>query len=429
MRAMGWLLLLMAAPTAEQRYFQYERPVTPNGNVAGQSCVALDGVVFAHAAPGLADLRLYRGGDSGGDKAPRNETPYVVRRVEEVAPAATVVTPLNLGMRDGRVVFDAAMPEGRYSDVELAVTHDASRGEGQDFLASVTVTGSNAESEAGTKLGEFTIFDLNGQRLGRSTMLHLPESDFRYLHFSVAGPIEARSFTGVSVQRGTTEKTRYVAVASSSEAVQKGTDTVFTLPVAKGVPVERLEIEPGLQPREFSRDVTVKTEVKGSGEINVTEPFAEGGRLLRVHRVVNGRKVDEEELAFSLRMGALPEAAAVTVTIHNGSDAPMAVKSVRLEMVERDLCFDVAAGGSYALYYGDAALEAPTYEYARLFAADGAALRVGMGAEVRNRGYVARPDGRPFTERHRWLLWAALVGAIGVLGMVAMRTAKTAPRD
>jgi hypothetical protein len=424
MRAIGLLLLLMAAPAAEQRYFEYERPVARDTKVAGQSCVMLDPAVFAHASLGLGDLRLYRGSE---------ETPFALRTRSLEEPAGVSVTPLNLGSRDGRVVFDAAMPEGRYKDLELAV-------DGQDFLATVTVTGGDAEGGAGTKLGEYTIFDLTGQQLGRSTVLHLPESDFRYLHFVVAGPVEAKSFTGISVGRVPMAMARYVTVAASSSPVEKGRDTVFTFPVERGVAVDRLVVEPGARPAEFSRDVTVavaaedKEEDRGDlqgrsgaqGGAGLQGQFSLQGRLLRVHRRVNGRAIDEDRLGMELSAGAGDVARVVTVAIHNESDAPLVLNSVRLEMVERDLCFEAAAGAGYALFYGDAGLEAPRYDYAQLFAAQAHPAMAQLGAETRNAGYVARPDGRPFTERHPWLLWVGMVAVIGVLAGVALRTGKSA---
>ena len=50
-------------------------------------------------------------------------------------------------------------------------------------------------------LGSYTIFDLTRQKLGRSTVLHLPESDFGILHFRIAGPIPPESVVGLSVER------------------------------------------------------------------------------------------------------------------------------------------------------------------------------------------------------------------------------------
>jgi hypothetical protein len=162
------VLLAVAAGAPEIRYFRFEKPIAGPTARAGQTCVTLDAGVFAQAAPGLADLRFYRD---------TTETPYVVREAMPVEQQQPEIAPLNLGKRGAQTTFEAAMPEGRYSDVDLDVT-------AKNFIATVAVTGSQTEGgREGTELGLFTIFDLSGQRLGRSTVLHLPPSDFRYLYW------------------------------------------------------------------------------------------------------------------------------------------------------------------------------------------------------------------------------------------------------
>jgi hypothetical protein len=113
-----------------------------------------------------------------------------------------------------------------------------------------------------------------------------------------------------------------------------------------------------------------------------------------------------------------------TVTIENHDDAPIEIASVRLEMLERRLCFDAAAGAAYTLYYGDSALAAPQYDYGRLFAAVHDPAMAALGAETANPAYQPRPDERPFTEKHPALLWAALIVVIALLGFVALRSFK-----
>jgi hypothetical protein len=114
-----------------------------------------------------------------------------------------------------------------------------------------------------------------------------------------------------------------------------------------------------------------------------------------------------------------------TVTVENGDDPPLHFEAVRLEMIERDLCFDAAAASAYTLYYGDPALNAPQYDYARLFVAQRAAANATLGPEQSNSGYEPRPDDRPFTDRHPALLWIVLGLVVLVLGGVAMRSART----
>ncbi len=148
-----------------------------------QACLVADAGMFAKSAPGLADLRLYR---------ESTETPYVLLTAALTAPSEQQIAPLNLGRREGQTVFDVAMPSGSYSNLELAI-------KGRDFIATVTVSGSQAQGAGGeTRLGSYTIFDLTRQKLGRSTVLHLPESDFPFLHLRIAGPIPPESVVGLS---------------------------------------------------------------------------------------------------------------------------------------------------------------------------------------------------------------------------------------
>jgi hypothetical protein len=114
--------------------------------------------------------------------------------------------------------------------------------------------------------------------------------------------------------------------------------------------------------------------------------------------------------------------------VDNGDDAPLSIMDVRLEMAERKLCFDAAAGATYTLYFGDAALAAPRYDYARLFAPEADAAQATLSAEKQNPEYRVRPDGRAFTDRHPGLLWVALILVVMALAAVALRTAKEAPK-
>jgi hypothetical protein len=101
-------------------------------------------------------------------------------------------------------------------------------------------------------------------------------------------------------------------------------------------------------------------------------------------------------------------------------------------MIQRNLCFDATAGSAYTLYYGDPAIAAPQYDYARLFtpqSRSGAATSR-LGPESANPRFQPRPDSRPFTERHPALLWIALGAVVLLLGAVALRSAKlTSPPD
>jgi hypothetical protein len=412
-------LVFLAAPAPEIRYFQFERPITMPAQASGQTCAVLDPSVFAHASQGLADLRLYQ--DTAENQG-TTETPYVVHSDAAVLPADQKISPINLGRTGGQTVFDAEMPGETYSDIQLEVS-------GHDFLATVTVSGSQAEAGGSrTKLGSFTIFDLTRQRLGRSTVLHLPESDFHYLHFQIAGPIAPENVTGLSVTRPPKSQPKYATVAETAESTLKDRNSVFEFDVPAHTPVDRIDFVAGQNPANFSRDVEISIAVvqkrPADDGSEPPEPVMGWGNILRVHSVQDGHRIDEERLAVSAPQADFDEPAKWTITIENHDDAPIQMTSVRLEMLQRSLCFDAAAGDVYTLFYGDPALASPVYDYASLFVLAQNAATAQLGSETANPAYQPRPDERPFTEKHPTLLWVALILVIALLGAVAFRSFK-----
>jgi hypothetical protein len=410
-------LLAVTAVSPEIRYFSTERPVQNTPQRPMQTCLILDAQLFAHALPQFADLRLYR--DS-------KETPYVIHLSTPVEARETSIVPMNLGERGGQISFDAAMPEGSYSDIQLDVA-------GQDFIATVTVSGSQDQTDSSqTRLGSYTIFDLSQQKLGRSTILHIPTSDFRYLHFQIAGPLSPQSITGVAVDKLPASEARYEMVAQSSSVTQKGHASVLEFTVPALVPVDRLSFTVGPQPANFSRNVTIAvTAVETPPATDAVEPpraQTVTGNILRIHTVQNGHRIDEENLDIDAPGTFLDKPAKWTVTIDNGDDTPLAVQSVNLQMLQRTLCFEAAGSGQFSLFYGDPALTAARYDYATLFTPQTDAAQATAGPEKRNPQYQPRPDQRPLTERYPGLLWGALVIVIATLALIAFRSAKRTDR-
>ena len=410
----GLLLFAIGASASPTQYFRYQRAVASTEQ-RGETCIPLSADVFAHAAPGLADLRLYRG---------PVEVPYAIR---QAAPSRTATQPvplLNLGLRGKITVFDAAMPEGSYSDVELTIA-------ATNFIAVVTVTGKGTKLDAhGTKLGSFTIFDLSGQKLGRSTVLHLPLSNFRFLHFEITGPLAPDQVTGISPVHLPTQQPAYLTVQSSTRVLQKDRHTVIEFDIPAHVPVDRILFTPEAQPADFSRSVAVSlaelhAQPAAEGD-SPPQPVVSFGTLLRLHTVEEGKRIDEEQLAMDAPQEPGNVPSRWTVSIDNGDDAPLQLASIRLQMLERTLCFQADSGSRYTLFYGDPALHAPRYDYAMLHNTPSDAQQAEAGAEQINPEYRARPDERPYTEKHPALLWSALVGVVALLGSFALRSKPTA---
>jgi hypothetical protein len=409
----GALLLLAVPATPDIRYLHYQRQVENAATRPGQTCLVLDAGIYAHAAPQLADLRLYR---------ESTETPYVIRRDAQVDADRKSIAPLNLGQREGHTVFDAELPDAHYSDLELAIT-------GQDFITTVTVLGSRTQTGGKeTRIGSFTVFDLTRQKLGRSIVLHLPELDFRFLHFSVAGPLKPESITGLSVERMPASQPKYQTVAESAQVTQKGHLSILEFTVPAHVPVDRIAFMPGAKPALFSREVNIRIAAAASPAstdgAEPERPVTSPGNLIRVHSIQDGHKIDEERLAIDAPWTDFTTAAKWTVTIDNGDDAPLVLERVQLQMQERKLCFEGVPAAGYALFYGDPALTAPHYDYATVSTPQADAFQAAVGPEQANSAYQPRPDERPFTEKHPALLWLALIAVIALLGGLALRAVK-----
>jgi hypothetical protein len=415
------VLLTIVAASPEVRYFRYERPIKATDGRSGQSCLLIDPTLFPKAAPMLADLRLYRDG---------SETPFAISTAEAAESVEKPIAPLNVGLRGGETVFDANLPEGQYSDLELSL-------DAKDFIAAVTVVGSQTNGSAGTRIGTYTVFDLTGQKLGRSTVLHLPESDFPHLHFSIKGPILPANLKGLTVVRLSKIHPSYVTATQTTHTEQKGHTSVIEFDVPAHVPVDRIVFRPGGTPSQFSRRVTIIAKETGQqqtdGNAAPQDRNVAQGNLLRIHSVRDGHRIDEEHLALDVPWLDTEQASRWTVSIDNGDDLPLQMESVELQMLERNLCFDANGAGKYVLYYGDPSLSGPVYDYAALFSRNldpkAGVSALTAGPEEANPIYQSRPDERPFTERHPALLWVALVGVIALLGIVALRSAKvSAPK-
>jgi len=414
--AMMLLLFWQASPRVapEPQHFRYERAV--EAPAAGRACAVLDGETYAHAQPALADVRLF---------AVATEVPYALT-MSETAPSGDAARVLNLGQRGGHIAFDLEMPSRPYSSVDLSLS-------GQDYLATAKVTGADKPGARGTYLGSFTLFDLAGQRLGSSTSLPLAESSFPYLHvdLAVAAAPGGGDFkpspamvTGAEVPPSREAQTVYTPVAETTSVTQKDGRSIATFELPAHVPVERVSftIQPG-DKTNFSRAVQVTARAESAAGQTFDERL--GGTISRVRITEGGKEIRQESLEVPATLGSDGQAAAkVEVAVDNGDDKPLAIGAVRLEMRERKLCFD-APGQPVTMYYGDAKLASPNYDYSRLFQPTDLAALAQVGPETANAGFLARAEQqRTLTERHPEILWVALLAVVSVLGVVAFRTAK-----
>jgi Protein of unknown function (DUF3999) len=419
-------LLWQSAPgpettTPDQHYLRYQRAVsTPSG--PGQTCAIIDPQIFPHAANSLKDLRLYQG---------LHEIPYAVTLSEPPQPDSDTAQVRNLGLRSRNIVFDVEMPNRPYTDVTLNLA-------GQDFIATATVSGTRDPNYSNqTSLGDFTLFDLTTQHLSRSTTLHLQETNLPYLHIelAVSSAPSAPAFTatpqmvlGVTVPPSREAQSLYTTAAQSTAITQRGRQSIATFNLPERIPIDRVSVDlPSTYKANFSRDVHITDHPINAPDAPAETSETLAGTILRVHLTQSGHEIRQQQLSVPATLGSnMQSSAKVEVAIENGDDTPLPISAIRLEMRQRKLCFDaLPTTQPLTLFYGDPALTAPQYDYARLFSPSSEIHTAQLSSEQLNPAYRERPDERPLTERRPHLLWIVLLVVICILALVAIRSSKT----
>src|SRR6266404_8094501 len=158
-------------------------------------------------------------------------------------------------------------------------------------------------------------------------------------------------------QRGSRGRKRPCGGISAANRNRRGRARIrfLTFSVPANVPVESAALSVDPAQHNFLREMEVqrdKGQRFGSGEIS------------RVHMERNGQKIDTEQTSLDLRGTTQGD---LTIVIHNGDDEPLKITGARLQQYERRIYFDADSGSQPRLYYGDAKLEAPVYDYAKLF--------------------------------------------------------------
>jgi hypothetical protein len=406
MKQSHWFLLLVfvflqtTPHEAAIPYFGHVRDVAIAA-ADRQNYVVVDQNVWRYSQLELADVRLYDG---------QTQVPYILKQrrggVSSVEQEAKL---LNLGSVAGHTEFDidvGDLPE--YDRVRLRL-------DAKNFITTAEAEGRNELHQSpGTKLGSSTLYDFTRENLGSNFVLKLPTANFHYLHIRLAPGIKPAQMKGAVLFNLQEEK----AAWSNAGTCHGGSggqpkSTTFLCEVATGVPVDHLEFQIPAATVNFRRTVII-TDTKGAEVAS--------GEISRIRMMRAGQSVVSESLAVDLRDIRENQ---LTIAIENGDDAPLPVIALQPLSIERRLYFDPAGRTAIKVYYGDEKLTEPSYDYAKFFQEDPAAVEAKLGADIPNPAYTGRADDRPWSERHKGVLWAAMILAVAILAGLALRGFKT----
>ena len=359
-----------------------------------QNFFIVDEELWNHSRPDLADLRLY---DAG--------TPVQYSLSEQRAGTSSEEADakiLNLGSVAGHTEFDLDVQGiAEYDRIRLRI-------DAHDFIATATVSGGSAPGKATeVQLTPSTLYDFSKEQLGSNFELKLPPSSFRYLHIKLSTGIRPEQVKSAGIFNLRERQASWTKVGSCSSPQTNGRLTVVSCTLPPKVPLSRISFQFPAENLNFRRIVTVEdpSAVVSSGEVS----------RVRVNRA--GTLVTNEDLAVNVsgNYGQL------TIHIDNGDNPPLPITAIQPLTLERRLYFEPNHQSTLQLYYGDAMLPAPIYDYARFFHVDPSAAQAALGPGAHNDQFAGRPDERPWSERHTIILWSAMIIAVLVLAVLALR--------
>jgi hypothetical protein len=243
----------------------------------------------------------------------------------------------------------------------------------------------------------------------------LPRSSFRYLHVKLSKGILPQQIKGAAISDLREQQASWTKVGFCAAPQQKQRKTVIVCDVPDRVPLNRIlfQVAPGQV--NFRRTVSVEN-VKGIQEAS--------GEVSRVRVNRGGTLVTNEELAVNAT-GTIGQ---LTLSVDNGDNSPLAILGAQPLSLERRVYFDPQGKTLLNLYYGDEKLSPPVYDYARFFHLEASPAEAPLGAGTHNSQYTGRPDDRPWSDRHKGILWAGMLLAVVSLTMLAIRGLRSEAR-
>ena len=399
------LIFVVAGYEAGIPYFSHTRSTTVTAPEK-QNYLVLDADVWKYARPDLSDLRLYDG---------QLQVPYVLRKQSGGSTTQeSQAKVLNLGEVAGHTEFDLDTTGFQeYDRVRLQL-------DAKNFINSAQVEGRHAVNDrSGAKLGTTTLYDFTKEGLGSNFVLKFPSASFPYLHVRLAPGIRPDQVKGAYLSSFSETKAAWTNAGQCSPGTAAPKQTLYQCATSEGMPVERITFTVPAAVVNFNRTVILSDEHGNEFQ---------SGSISRVRINHGGQAVTSEDLSLDIYPRATQQ---IKVSIENGDDPPLPIQQVQPLSVERRMYFDPKEKSSLQLYYGDPKLDAPSYDYAKFFQQAPDPVLAQLGIAEANPEFAARPDDRPWSERHSYVLWVAMLLAVAVLGGLALRGLKgstTEPR-
>ena len=200
---------------------------------------------------------------------------------------------------------------------------------------------------------------------------------------------------------------RWMPVPSTVTFEEVPRQTEARLATSSPMPIERITLEVTDDQPDFRRSVIVRD---ADGQLIVQRQIEQS------HSAVGFAAAGWGPVAINIPSSHRRE---LRLTVMNEDDQPLRIKSITASSIERRFFFQPAP--DLRLFYGDAMVSRPIYDYAKFFSADPDAGAAVLGKPQVNPDYRPRDESGAWSERHPSLLWMALVIAVAGIALMALR--------
>ncbi|MGZ3441064.1 MAG: DUF3999 family protein, partial [Polyangia bacterium] len=354
------------------------------------------------------------------------EIPWLVRRVpaplQPEERAVTVIDPVQLPDGSARAVLDLGAPGLKHSEVRLTVDGDG------DWFRRARVEVSTDEAHWALLAEGAYVFRVTAAgNVATQTTLKYPTSDARYLRVTLlpspsGPPVRISGASAAFVPPESHVPLRLLASLKPQPLPEAGEPRANAWVIdlgAAGVPIAELALEIG--DSAFERRALL-------GAANHQAYWAPVAATL-LYRVAPtaANKIAQENTRLG---GGDTRKRYLRLTVYNGDDAPLALRSVSPAYVAEEIVFRAPTAGAYTLYVGGD-VAAPTYDLAAVLARSGEQpkLTATFASVTPNPlfGHLAKPPAPPpLSERFKLPIALGLALLLGVLALWTLRLLRRA---
>lgn len=361
--------------------------------------------IYDRSDRSLADIRIF----SVGGK----ETPYIIwNRTRQWERENLGVEILNRSSVPGSSTSFTLDLGGEYFKTNrLRITTSS-----VDFTRRVTIEGSPDNRKFVTIRDNAYIFDFTTEHKTSGTEISYPVTDYRYIRVTVwdDGEEPLTDLGGeVSIVVETMGEVR--TLESKIKKISQNKNNMTTEVVIdlkhRNIPTSSVTLE--VEDKNFSRDLHIL-----SSNVDDPQQYDEvGGDLLYN---ISTTRFSRERLTLDY-----PEAQGryLKLIIENRDNAPLDIEGVEVLGTPKKVTFLAEPGVSYFVYFDNPHTAAPSYDIEETFRyVDLDSIsRWTVGEVEENPDYEPAEGGIPFSERHPWIVWGAIVLMVLVLGGIIIR--------